>query len=118
MSTNAATLLDQLLVTINQPVVANLDRAVAAVSAAFARRSVDAHIRSPDEIRFDLDRAKRGAIKADLDGVIGRMFHTPQLYDARKAETVTMALSPILEGTPVQIANGVGGIEHTAFEKG
>lgn len=51
-------------------------------------------------------------------GVIGRMFNTPLLYDARKAETVAMALGPRLAGMPVQITNGVGGIDHIAFENG
>lgn len=68
MSTNAGQLLDQLVAAINRPVATDLDGAVFAVDTAFARRSIDAHIRSPDEIRFDLDRAKRQAIKYDLDG--------------------------------------------------
>lgn len=51
-------------------------------------------------------------------GVVGRLFNTPLLYDARKAETVAMALGPRLAGMPVQITNGNGGVDHVAFENG
>lgn len=51
-------------------------------------------------------------------GVVGRLFNTPLLYDARKAETVAMALGPRLVGAPVHFANGSGGVDHTAFENG
>lgn len=51
-------------------------------------------------------------------GVIGRLFNTPLLYDARKAETVAMALGPRLAGMPVQFQNPTGGVDHIAFENG
>lgn len=55
---------------------------------------------------------------ANFDGVIGRMFNTPLLYDERKAETVAMALGPRLVGMPVNVIAGAGGIDHVAFESG
>lgn len=55
---------------------------------------------------------------ANFDGVIGRMFNTPLLYDERKAETVAMALGPRLVGMPVNVIAGAGGIDHVAFEGG
>jgi hypothetical protein len=67
-STNAAVLLDKLLVAISQPVANDLGGAVATAEAAFERRTINAVIRSKDEVQTDLDRARRQAIKTDLDG--------------------------------------------------
>lgn len=53
-----------------------------------------------------------------FSGVMGRLFNTPLLYDARKAETVAMALGPRLSGGPVSFMNGTGGVDHVAFENG
>lgn len=47
-----------------------------------------------------------------------RIFATPLLYDERKAETFVRAFGPRIAGTNVIIANGSGGIEHTAFGSG
>lgn len=47
-----------------------------------------------------------------------RIFDTPLMYDERKAETFVRALGPRATGGEVFIANGAGGIDHTAFEHG
>ncbi|WP_281978814.1 S49 family peptidase [Pseudorhizobium flavum] len=47
-----------------------------------------------------------------------RIFDTPLMYDERKAETFVRALGPRVTGGEVFIANGAGGVEHTAFEHG
>ena len=50
--------------------------------------------------------------------IASRLFETPHLYDARKAETVVRNLGPRLLGAPVTIVNGEGAVDHVAFASG
>ncbi|SON55522.1 putative signal peptide peptidase SppA [Hartmannibacter diazotrophicus] len=47
-----------------------------------------------------------------------RLFNTPLLYDARKAEAFVSGLGGRIAGADVTIVNGGEGIEHQAFENG
>jgi len=47
-----------------------------------------------------------------------RIFDTPLMYDERKAETFVRALGPRVTGGEIFLANGAGGVDHTAFEHG
>ncbi|WP_438752054.1 S49 family peptidase [Pararhizobium sp. O133] len=50
--------------------------------------------------------------------VAQRLFDTPLMYDERKAETFVRALGSRITGSTILVANGSGGIDHTAFENG
>lgn len=55
---------------------------------------------------------------AHFEQIASRLFETPHLYDARKAETVVRNLGPRLLGGPITIVNASGGVDHVAFESG
>jgi signal peptide peptidase SppA len=53
-----------------------------------------------------------------FERISARLFNQPHLYDPRKAETLVRQMGPRLTGAPVTIVNGIGGVDHVAFQSG